>query len=190
MNPLFWACALRTPTWCAHEMIRTEAETATRFASGRPGEVSKGSWKFWSAAWSVVLHPYWHSSGWCFGTYFMTFQKHLGISSSLTSCHIFQRGRSTTNQIYNVYYIYIYNHQPTVVIYWHNMASILAIVNFLPRGAMFFSFPPGSQSVRVVFHCPATICEACNLRTEHYMRGWLSILFFFLIFNDHSMVYV
>ena len=107
MNPLFWACALRTPTWCAHEMIRTEAETATRFASGRPGEVSKGSWKFWSAAWSVVLHPYWHSSGWCFGTYFMTFQKHLGISSSLTSCHIFQRGRSTTNQIYNVYYIYI-----------------------------------------------------------------------------------
>ena len=30
----------------------------------------------------------------------MTFQKQLGISSSqLTSCHIFQRGRSTTNRI-------------------------------------------------------------------------------------------
>ena len=69
-------------------MILTEAETATRFASGRPGEVSKGSWKFGNAAWSVVLHPHWHSSGWCFGTCFMTFQKHLGISSSLTSCHI------------------------------------------------------------------------------------------------------
>ena len=58
------------------------------------------------------------------------------------------------------------------------MASILAIVNFLRSGAMFFRFHRDHRAFALYSTALRQFARPVILRIEHYMTGWLSILFF------------